>query len=57
MDNFYKELPEGTNPRDYDFDHPKSLDMNHLYKTLLEIFDKGEAKINLYDFRTNSHSD
>jgi hypothetical protein len=28
MDNFYKGLPKGTNPDDYDFDHPKSLDMD-----------------------------
>jgi uridine kinase len=57
MDNFYKELPKDANPRDYDFDHPKSLDMNLLYDTLKEILTKGEAKVNLYDFKTNSHSE
>ncbi len=30
MDNFYKGLPKGTNPDDYDFDHPKSLDMDKI---------------------------
>jgi uridine kinase len=27
MDNFYKKMPKGTDPDEYDFDHPKSLDI------------------------------
>ena len=34
MDNFYKGLPQGINPDNYDFDHPKSLDIDALYECL-----------------------
>ncbi len=34
MDNFYKGLPHGIDPDNYDFDHPKSLDIDALYECL-----------------------
>lgn len=30
MDNFYRGLPKGVHPDDYDFDHPKSLNMERI---------------------------
>lgn len=56
MDNFYKGLPHGINPDDYDFDHPKSLDNEKLYETLQELFDKGETNVSIYDFKHHGPS-
>ncbi len=41
MDNFYRGLPKGTDPDDYDFDHPKSLDMEKIRECLEELITKG----------------
>lgn len=50
MDNFYKGLPHGINPDDYDFDHPKSLDIDKLYDTLKILLRDGEVDVSIYDF-------
>ena len=56
MDNFYKGLPKGTNPNDYDFDHPKSLDMESLKTRLEELITLGEVSYSIYDFKTHGPS-
>lgn len=56
MDNFYKGLPKGTNPDDYDFDHPKSLNMDELRVCLEELISKGEVSYSIYDFKTHGPS-
>ena len=56
MDNFYRGLPKGTNPDDYDFDHPKSLDMESLKTRLEELITSGEVSYSIYDFKTHGPS-
>ena len=41
MDNFYKKMPKGTDPDEYDFDHPKSLDIQKIRECLEELITKG----------------
>jgi len=43
MDNFYLGCPEGVNPKDYDFDHPSSLNFEAINKCLKELLIKKET--------------
>ena len=55
MDNFYWGIPENIeNPDDYDFDHPKSLDFDYMYKCLRELLSQGETMAPQYCFKTHS---
>ena len=56
MDNFYRGLPKDFNPDDYDFDHPKSLNMEKIRECLKELFSKGEVTYSIYDFKTHGPS-
>lgn len=56
MDNFYRGLPKGINPDDYDFDHPKSLNMDKIRDCLKELFSKNEVSYSIYDFKTHGPS-
>lgn len=46
-------LPEDTDPADYDFDHPNSLDFDEMYKSLLELSEGKETFVPDYCFKTN----
>lgn len=56
MDNFYRGVPKGTNPDDYDFDHPKSLHMDTLRDCLEELITKGSVSYSIYDFKHHGPS-
>lgn len=54
MDNFYKGLPEGMDPKEYDFDHPQSLDFNAINKCLRELLMNKKTHMPLYDFKKHA---
>ncbi len=56
MDNFYKQIPHDINPDDYDFDHPKSLDMDRIRVCLEELISTGSVSYSIYDFKTHGPS-
>lgn len=56
MDNFYRGLPKGIDSDDYDFDHPKSLNMEKIRDCLKELFSKNEVTYSIYDFKTHGPS-
>ena len=49
-DNFYKGLPTQVNASEYNFDHPDSVDFNHMYRCLYELQSDGITKVPIYDF-------
>ena len=49
-----KRLPKGADASSYDFDHPSSLNMDLLYKCLLELLKTGQTEIPVYCFKTHS---
>jgi len=53
FDSFYKGLPEGVKPDDYDFDHPNSIDFDFAYQNLQELKAGKDTKIPIYDFTTH----
>lgn len=50
---FYKGLPPGVKPDDYDFDHPNAIDFDYAYSCLREIASGQDTKIPVYDFTTH----
>lgn len=54
FDMFYRGLPAGIDPDDYDFDHPNAIDFDAAYNCLLELAAGKDTKIPVYDFTTHS---
>lgn len=50
QDNFYKGLPRGENPNDYNFDHPSAIDFESLKIFLSKIMDHEKCELPYYDF-------
>ena len=50
MDDYYKDLPDGTDPLVYNFDHPNSIDMDKLIEDLNALKDWQEVDIPQYDY-------
>ena len=56
MDNFYRGLPKGVNPKDYDFDHPQSLDFDAINKCLRELLINKKTQMPIYNFKIHAQS-
>lgn len=54
LDCFYKDLDKSVNPKDYNFDHPDSLDFESAYDCLFKLLNGEVAAIPRYNFTTNS---
>ncbi|KNC53701.1 uridine kinase [Thecamonas trahens ATCC 50062] len=54
MDVFYKDLPAGTDPSEYNFDHPDAVDWELMLQTLTDLRDGKAVRVPVYDFTTNS---
>lgn len=53
MDMYYKSLPEGIKPEEYNFDSPSALDFPLIMKNLKNLEEKRVFKSPLYDFKTH----
>lgn len=53
-DSFYKDLPAGTDPAEYNFDHPDAIDVAELLDTLRALRQGRNAFVPVYDFKTNA---
>jgi uridine kinase len=47
-------LEPGTNPANYDFDHPSSLDFEAVFQSLKDLREMKVTKIPVYSFITNA---
>ena len=59
QDNFYRCLPEGVDPHNYDFDDPHALDLEALYDCLQQLHVGHGLPVSIpqYDFVTHSRMD
>lgn len=53
MDMYYKSLPEGINPEEYNFDCPKAIDFKLLLQNLKNLILWKEFEEPIYDFKTH----
>ncbi len=51
MDMYYKSLPEGVNPSNYNFDEPKAIDIKEILKDLKSIMKYEKFFSPQYDFK------
>src|SRR3990167_485356 len=54
FDNFYKDLPPGTEAQFWDFDHPNSTDLDSVLKCLTDLRELRPAYTPVYSFVTNA---
>lgn len=52
-DSYYKSMPHGMNPMDYNFDHPSSIDFELLSEHVAALRRGEEVEIPQYDFLTH----
>lgn len=50
---YYKSLPEGIEPEDYNFDEPDALDFELVFENFKNLLKGKEIKIPFYDFKTH----
>lgn len=53
LDNFYKGITDGTDPKDYNFDHPNAFDIDQCVQTMKELKTGKPVQIPIYDFVTH----
>lgn len=53
QDNFYKGLTDQDDPKNYNFDHPDSIDFNDLVNCVNHLKDEKNTNIPIYDFTTH----
>eukprot|EP00040_Diaphanoeca_grandis_P004969 m.30796 g.30796 ORF g.30796 m.30796 type:complete len:260 (-) comp16345_c0_seq1:46-825(-) len=56
QDQFYKDLPDGESPADYNFDHPKAFDETLLIESLTKLKLGQPITLQRYDVETCAHS-
>ncbi len=57
MDFYYKDLKEGEDPKNINFDSPMAFDFDLFYNDLLKLKDGKNIKINEYSFSQYKHTD
>lgn len=55
-DNYYKTLPPGTDPAQYNFDHPSSIDFDLLADHLQKLRNGEDVEVPHYDFATHKRT-
>ncbi|KAA8497222.1 Uridine kinase-like protein 1, chloroplastic [Porphyridium purpureum] len=56
LDWFYKGMPPGTDPLEYNFDHPNAFDFDLLQETLQNMRKRQDVQVPVYDFTTHRQS-
>lgn len=54
--NFLTSIPPGADPNDYDFDHPKAVDFDYMYKCLNDLKNMRDTYIPEYSFISNART-
>jgi uridine kinase len=53
QDRFYRSIPDGLRPLDWDFDDPAAVDLDGLAEAVAALAGGGAADLPVYDFRTH----